>query len=111
VRGGRGVADRSLITLTLYVAGQTQQSQVMETRLRALCEARLAGRYELLVVDVVDHPELAELHEIVVFPTVVRTAPFPQLRVIGDLSDDARTAAGLGFPDPFTTRRQNRDDQ
>ncbi|MEQ7011000.1 circadian clock KaiB family protein [Actinopolymorpha sp. B17G11] len=98
-------------SFTIYVAGQARESQDAEVKLRGLCESRLAGRYDLKVVDVFEQPAVAEQDGVVVVPTVVRTGPLPQLRVIGDLSDEVRTAAGLGFPDPLIARRQDRDDE
>ncbi|MGW5365798.1 circadian clock KaiB family protein [Actinopolymorpha pittospori] len=87
-------------SLRLFVSGDTELSVAAETRLRSLCERRLPGGYQLEVIDVSEHPELADEDQIVVIPTVVRLAPIPQRRVMGDLSDDVRTAAALGLPDP-----------
>jgi circadian clock protein KaiB len=82
----------------LYVAEQTERSQAALVNLRHLCESRLSGRYELEVVDVVDRPDLAESARILATPTVIRIAPSPIRRVIGDLSDHDRAAAALGLP-------------
>jgi circadian clock protein KaiB len=82
----------------LYVAGQTERSQAAEANLRALCESRLPGGHELEVIDVTEQPGLAEEQRILATPTVVRLAPLPQRRVIGDLSDHQRTAYALGLP-------------
>ena len=90
----------STYSFRLYVAGQSEPSQTAESRLRSLCEALVPGRYELEVIDVSERPDIAAEERIVVIPTAVRLTPWPQRWVIGDLSDDARTAAALGFPDP-----------
>ena len=82
------------------MAGHSERSQTAESRLRSLCEALLPGRYVLEVIDVSERPDIAAEERIVVIPTAVRLTPWPQRWVIGDLSDDARTAAALGFPDP-----------
>ena len=83
----------------LYVAGQTERSHAAQVNLRSLCENHLSGRYQLEVVDAAQRPDLAEEERILATPTVIRLAPLPQRRVIGDLSDHLRTAAALGFPD------------
>jgi circadian clock protein KaiB len=83
----------------LYVAGKTARSREAEVNLQSLCEAHLRGRYEFEVVDAVERPDLAEEERILATPTVVRLAPPPVLRVIGDLSDQSRAAALLGLPD------------
>jgi circadian clock protein KaiB len=90
----------------LYVAGQTERSLAAEANLRALCESRLPGGYELEVVDAIVQPGLAEEERILATPTVVRRAPLPQRRVIGDLSDHQRAAYALGLPErPGPTRQ------
>ncbi len=95
-------ADAPLYTFRLYVAGQTERSQAAEANLRALCDNHLGGSYELEVIDVVERPEVAEAERILATPTVVRLAPLPQRRVIGDLSDQPRAAAALGIATPGT---------
>jgi circadian clock protein KaiB len=82
----------------LYVAGQTERSLAAEANLRMLCESLLPGDYDLEVIDAVEQPGLAEEQRILATPTVLRLAPAPQRRVIGDLSDHRRTARALGLP-------------
>jgi circadian clock protein KaiB len=84
----------------LYVAGRTVRSEAARTNLRSLCESHLAGRYEIEVIDAVEQPDLADEDRILATPTVVRLAPLPQLRVIGDLSEEGRATTFLGFPVP-----------
>lgn len=86
-------------SLCLYVAGQSERAQVAESNLRALCESRLPGRYELEVIDAAEHPDLAERRKILATPMVIRLAPLPERRVIGDMSDHSRAASALGLPD------------
>ena len=88
-----------MYSFRLYVAGQTERSQAAEANLRALCDSRLSGRYELEVVDAAEQPGLAEEQRILATPTVIRLAPLPQRRVIGDLSDHHHAAYALGLPE------------
>lgn len=90
----------------LYVAGQTERSQAAEANLRALCESRLPGGYELEVIDATEQPGLAEEQRILATPTVLRLTPLPQRRVIGDLSDHQRAAYALGLPRAVGPARQ-----
>ncbi|SDM34447.1 circadian clock protein KaiB [Allokutzneria albata] len=83
----------------LFVAGQTERSQTAQANLRRLCDSVLPGRHDIEVVDVAEHPEMAEQQRILATPTVVRLVPSPQRRVIGDLSDHRRAAVALGLPD------------
>ena len=81
----------------LYVAGHTERSRAAQVNLHTLCEARVPGRYRLKVIDVTEQPGVAEEERILATPTVVRVAPLPKQRVIGDLSDHRRTALALGL--------------
>jgi circadian clock protein KaiB len=81
--------------LRLYVAGQTPRSLAAFSNLRKICETHLAGRYEIEVIDLVEHPQLARGDEIIAVPTLVRKLPEPMKRLIGDLSDTERVLVGL----------------
>jgi len=83
----------------LFVAGQGERSVAAESNLRALCDARLPSDYEIDIVDATERLDIAEEKRILATPTVVRTAPLPQRRVIGDLSDDRKAGYALGLPD------------
>ena len=65
--------------------------------LTELCEEHLAGRYELAVIDVTTHPELAEDAQILATPTLLRLSPTPRVRIIGDLSLRENVRVGLGL--------------
>lgn len=79
----------------LYVTGATPASGRAILNLKALCEEHLPGRYELVVVDVYQQPELAEGDRVVATPTLIRKLPLPLRRLVGDLSDSERTLLRL----------------
>lgn len=81
--------------LRLYVAGASPKSLEAFNNLRKLCETHLDGRYEIEIVDLVEHPRLARGDEIVAIPTLVRQLPAPMRKIIGDLSDTDRVMVGL----------------
>lgn len=81
--------------LKLYVTGPTASSQRAAANLRRICEERLTGQYTLEVIDVLEHPQLAEDAYVLATPTVVRALPLPMRRIIGDLSDGAKVLRGL----------------
>ncbi len=81
--------------LRLYVAGQSPKSLRAFANLGATCDRYLSGRYELEVIDLVEHPEMASADDIVAIPTLVRRLPEPVHKVIGDLSDMDRVVVGL----------------
>jgi circadian clock protein KaiB len=81
--------------LRLYVAGQTPKSIRAFANLKALCEGHLKGRYQIEVIDLMEHPQLARGDQIVAIPTLVRKLPEPVRKIIGDLSNSQRALVGL----------------
>ncbi|MGO8899152.1 MAG: circadian clock protein KaiB, partial [Isosphaeraceae bacterium] len=81
--------------IKLYVTGQTHRSQRAIDNLRRICEEELRGQYDLVVIDVLERPQLAEDERILATPTVVKELPPPIRRIIGDLSDAERVLVGL----------------
>jgi circadian clock protein KaiB len=81
--------------LRLYVAGQTPKSVRAVVNLTKLCETHLHGHYEIEVIDLADHPELARSDDILAVPTLVRRLPAPFRKVIGDLSNAESVLIGL----------------
>lgn len=63
--------------------------------LRRICEAELDGLFELVVIDVLERPQLAEDEKILATPTVIKELPPPIRRIIGDLSDSDKVLLGL----------------
>ena len=82
----------------LYVAGPSARSRQAVANLRRFADAHLAGRYELVVVDVLADPESAETGRVLTTPTLVREQPAPSRRITGDLSDIGRVAEALDIP-------------
>jgi circadian clock protein KaiB len=83
--------------LRLYVTGKTPNSIRAIAKVREICEELLAGRYLLQVIDIYQQPALASGDQILVAPTLVRKAPGPLRKLIGNLSDRERLLAGLGL--------------
>jgi len=91
-------AEPQQYVLQLYVAGSTPQSSRAITNLKAICETHLKDRYDLTVIDLYLHRELAKDDQIVVAPMLVRVSPAPIRRMIGDLSNTERVLAALDLP-------------
>lgn len=81
--------------LRLYVAGQTPRSIAAFANLKRLCEEHLAGRYNIEVIDLIKHPQLAAGDQILAIPTLVRKLPQPIRKIVGDLRDTDRALVGL----------------
>ncbi|WP_019947816.1 circadian clock KaiB family protein [Hymenobacter aerophilus] len=87
--------DEEMWELRLYVAGQTVKSMQALANLKTYCEQHLKGRYRLEIVDLLQHPQLAEGDQILAIPTLVRKVPAPIRKIIGDLSNQERVLVGL----------------
>ena len=81
--------------LRLYVTGMTPRSTEAFAAIKAICEERLQGRYELEVIDIYQHPQLAIDEQIIAVPTLVKQLPAPLRRLVGDLSNVERVLLGL----------------
>ncbi len=81
--------------LRLYVAGQTPKSITAFNNLKKLCEAHLAGKYSIEIIDLLKNPTLAKGDQILAIPTLVRKLPEPIRKIIGDLSNTERVLIGL----------------
>jgi circadian clock protein KaiB len=87
--------EREYYNLRLYVAGQTPKSLQAFSNLKRICEEHLEGRYNIEVIDLLEHPQLAKGDQILAIPTLVRKLPEPIRKIIGDLSDTERLLVGL----------------
>jgi circadian clock protein KaiB len=92
-KGGPG--DSEVWELRLYIAGQTPRSIAAFANLKKICEEHLQGRYNIEVVDLVKHPQLAAGDQILAIPTLVRKLPQPLRKIVGDLRDTERALVGL----------------
>src|SRR6185295_18102863 len=91
----QGQRKPEIYKLRLYVAGQTPKSIRAFANLKALCEEHLKGTYQIEVIDLFEHPQLARGDQIVAIPTLVRRLPQPVRKIIGDLADTVRVLVGL----------------
>jgi circadian clock protein KaiB len=83
------------IKLRLYITGATPRSMKAIANMKAICEGELEGNVDLQVIDVLEHPQLAEDEKILATPTLIKEVPPPLRRIIGDLSDKERVLLGL----------------
>jgi len=82
-------------TLRLYVAGLTPRSQEAIRTVTEICEDQLAGRCDLEVIDIYQHPVLAKGEQIIAAPTLIKKLPPPLRRIIGNMADKEKVLVGL----------------
>lgn len=83
--------------LKLFVAGGSARSEQAIANLRRFCKDNFLDGYELVIVDILTHPEAAEAQKILAVPTLIKELPLPARRIVGDLSDDAKVLDGMGL--------------
>ena len=88
--------------LRLYVAGQTPRSLAAIANLQKICAEHLGGKYRIQIIDLLVNPQLSRDDQIIAIPTLVRRLPVPIRKIVGDLSDTARTLVGLQLRDAGT---------
>jgi len=87
---GRRLDHEPILRLRLYVAGNGPNSLRAAANAKAICAEHFANAHELEIVDLIHEPLRALADGIVVTPTLVRLAPLPVRRVIGNLGDTAQ---------------------
>jgi circadian clock protein KaiB len=81
----------------VFVAGSSWRSQRVVEALHGLCEAHGVSDFTVEIVDVLQDPSSAEHDRVLALPMVMRVAPEPVVRVVGDLSDGRVAADVLGL--------------
>ena len=77
------------------MAGQTARAVAAFANLQKICEEHLPGQYRIEVIDLLKNPQLAKGDQILAVPTLVRKAPEPVRKIIGDLSNTEKVLVGL----------------
>ena len=79
----------------LYVLKDSPQCQQAMATLDEICSNQLKGRCDNTIIDVALDPQAAEDDDVLVTPTLIKIAPSPQRRVLGDFSNAQRLLAAL----------------
>ena len=81
--------------MRLYVSRSTLKSKRAIANIKQVCEQHLNGRYDLEVIDVHEHANLARDEQIVAVPTLIKRLPAPLRRLVGDMSNLTAVLFGL----------------
>ncbi|MGF1578689.1 MAG: circadian clock KaiB family protein [Gemmataceae bacterium] len=84
----------------LYVAGNTDLAQRAFVNLSNACQILLYDRHTIEVIDILRDPRIARENRIIATPMLVKYAPDPEVKIVGDLGDMETFALnlGLGYP-------------
>ena len=95
--GNNGLDNEDSYVLRLFVTGATPNSTRAIINLKEICETYLKGKYELEVIDVYQQPLIARNEQIIALPLLIKKFPFPERRLIGDMSDTEKVLKGLSL--------------
>lgn len=73
--------------LKLFVTGMLPNSAHAIINIKAICSRYLKNRHELEIIDIYKQPSLAFSEDIIAVPVLIKKAPLPEERLVGDLSD------------------------
>lgn len=96
--------------LNLYVTGETLSSRQAIENLHAILKTEYAGEYELEVIDILKHPQLAEEEKILATPALIKELPEPVRRIVGDLADREKVLLGLDLHSKVSSSSRDEED-
>jgi len=83
--------------LRLFIKGASTNSLRAIKNIKEVCEKYLNGNYSLEIIDVHQQKSIAEKENIIVLPLLIKSFPFPERRLVGDMSDTPKVLKGLGL--------------
>lgn len=85
------------LVLQLYVSGMSPKSMEAIENIKRLCDEHLKDAFELEIIDIYKHPEMASEQHIVFSPSLIKQLPLPKKTLIGTLSDTEKVVKALGI--------------
>src|SRR6478735_9779803 len=76
--------------LRLFIIGASPNSIRAVENVKSICDEYLKDGYELEIIDIHQQPELAEGEDVIAIPLMIKKSPYPERRMIGDMSDTQR---------------------
>jgi circadian clock protein KaiB len=83
--------------LRLFVTTWSTSSQRAVRNLTALLKEHYPTAYRLEVIDIKERPDVAIAENITAVPLLLKTAPGPTRRLVGDMSNDQKVRTGLNL--------------
>ena len=96
----RSRSRQATYVLRLYINDSTVKSKLAVDNIKRVCAEHLDGRYDLEVIDLHRHPQLARDEQVVAVPTLIKKLPAPLQRLVGDMSDLKKVLFGLDLRTP-----------
>jgi len=90
------VISENKLVLQLYVSGMSPKSMEAIENIKKLCGDLMEDSFQLEIIDLYKHPELASEQQIVFSPSLIKRHPLPKKTLIGTFSDSEKVIRGLG---------------
>lgn len=84
------------LVLKLYISGMSPKSLEAVENLKQLCDEYLQDPFDLEIIDIYKHPEIAVSQSVVFCPSLVKQSPLPRKILIGTLKDPEQVVKALG---------------
>ncbi len=88
---------KTVYFLDLYISGMSPRSIQAVSNLKRLCAERMQGLCKIKIFDLYKNPTIAKKKNIIAIPTLIKTRPLPERRLIGNLAATEQTLKGLGL--------------
>jgi len=86
------------INLELYIIGHSALSKRAIKNIKSICsDNSQKGQCRIEIIDLEANPGVAEQLKILAIPLLIKKFPLPQIRIIGDLSNEKKVRAALGL--------------
>ena len=85
------------LVLKLYVSGMSPKSMQAIENINRLCKEYLENSFDLEIIDLYKHPELAAEQQIVFSPSLIKRLPLPKKTLVGTFADTEKVIKGLGI--------------
>ncbi len=90
------IADKKLV-LQLYVSGMSLKSMEAIGNIKRICSELMEDSFQLEIIDLYKHPELASEQQIIFSPSLIKRLPLPKKTLVGTFSDTEKVIRGLGI--------------
>ena len=90
------IADKKLV-LQLYVSGMSVKSMEAIGNIKKICSELMEDSFQLEIIDLYKHPELASEQQIVFSPSLIKRLPLPKKTLVGTFYDTEKVIRGLGI--------------
>jgi circadian clock protein KaiB len=90
------ISDNKLV-LQLYVSGMSPKSMEAIENINKICSEMLEDSFQLEIIDLYKHPEVASEQQIIFSPSLIKRRPLPKKTLVGTFSDSQKVIRGLGI--------------